>query len=243
MLPVVSVGGCMRWLLLFVSVTAWGIPIDLTYTVIGTGGFSQPITPISNQPFWWTDSTGGISGETLGPFGYNPAPSFPLSTWTGSLLRSNPFSLTDDDTLSIDVLQFKQHDRQVYNVGFGLLLEDSQLRAILFNRRSDGGRQVGDAVSPPGYLFPSPTPGVEMTLTAAGDPLHFGNMPVTLGGITYGPVGAPEYYCGSNAVPNNFCSTEIKSSYRPGLGIYELLFGQFTIVPTYPPSGMAVKSV
>jgi hypothetical protein len=239
----------MKPLLLGIAL-AWAASADIaSYTVSGHGDFSPPLSPLSDSPFWWIDNTGGISGSAFGAYGYNPAAAFAPNQWSGSTLLSSPFTLNNGDALNVTATLFEQNAGEVYSMGFALLLKGPVLQAILFNLRPDGAMKLSDLAAPPSYYFAPPSPGVTTTVTDAGDPLHHGNMPVTLGGNKYGPWPAFDPpHCGAFGYAGGGCSHQVSASYTPGAGTYELLFGDFSLPygGVFAPTGataLAVNSV
>jgi hypothetical protein len=209
--------------------------------VSGNGGLSGPLAPLSSQPFWWIDTT-GTANPGLPSYGFNPlvpeAEGLILdpSQWTGSTLLSNAFNLNAGDTLSVTSEVFTnastRGDLAIFDeIGFAILLQNSNVvSANLFETRSDGAQFITDFHSrTPGTSLAPPSPGVTQTFVT-GD---FITPSVTLGGITYGPP--------SNIADCLFnCSTQVTSSFTPGAGTYQLLFG--AIMPTSDVSPVETTS-
>jgi len=213
-----------------------------SYTVMGTGGESTTIPEFSNGSFWWADYTGGVAGSpTLGSFGFNPVPGLPsyLDNSTGSLLLSNSFTLNDGDELSVDISVFSANADKGH-VGFALLLENSTLLAILANIRADGETTPIDAPHPPSWDFAAPSAGVAVTSQTYG----VAEMPdFALGGAQYGSMSGPGS-CGGGSLPG--CMTNVSSTYAPGAGTYQLLFGVYSFsgfTDSTRPTALAVQSV
>jgi hypothetical protein len=126
------------------------------------------------------------------------------------------------------------------HVGFALLLENSTLLAILANVRADGETTPVDAPHPASWDFAPPSTGVVTTSQTYG----VGDMPdFTLGGARYGEMSGIGS-CGGGSLPG--CMTTVTSTYAPGDGTYQLLFGVYSwsgyTVPTRP-TAISVHSV
>ncbi len=212
-----------------------------SFTVSGTGGASAPVSGLSDQPFMWADYTGGVSGaSTLAAYGFNPTPGFPslLDASVGSFLLSSTFDMNDGDVLTVDMSIFTANaDKDHF--GFALLIEDSTLRAVLANIRADGETTPIDMPHPEDWNFVPPSPGVATSVQTLG----IGEMPVfTLGGAEYGTRNDPSY-CGGGSLPG--CQTNVNSSFAPGAGTYQLLFGVLSWgggTDATKPTGIAVSA-
>lgn len=236
----------MRYLVLtfaFALSGAFADSLNLTYSVSGSGGISAPQAPLGSNSFTWIDNTGGVSGSLFGQDGFNPLTAYVPTDWVGSTLLSNPFSLGGQDTLSVTATMFSQQwfSAGLGNLdtnGFALLLEGSTVKAILFDSRPDGGHDMLNIAGPPGYSFQLPTSNVAYDLNhKVGDPLHYDSVDVTLGGTNYYPLIPPPLnqlstYCGYGPPQSDggeVCSSITTSSFTPGAGTYQLLFGMFSL--------------
>jgi hypothetical protein len=216
----------------------------IAYGISGRGGVSGPQAGVSDRQFAWIDSTGNVPGTTVAGTRFYPLPDLPFlfapEVARGSLLKSSSFTIQDGDVLSLTMGLVTGDDPRLFaafDVGFALLLESGTVRAVLANLRPNGRDSVGDQVpAPPSRLVPV-TPGVEMTSTTGGA------LPLTLGGTTYGQASAFGDCFGA-------CNTFLTSTFTPGAGTYQLLFGIFTLTndPAPPgdpgrPSALMVTSV
>jgi hypothetical protein len=96
--------------------------------------------------------------------------------------------------------------------------------AVLGAVRPDGENVFGsDLPHPPGLDLPLPTPDVSYTYSTTG-PVEF-----TLGGNPYGQPLPP--FGGMN-ICSYRCVTDVASTYAPGAGTYQLLFGATAIGDT-----------
>ncbi len=198
----------------------------LTFGVTGTGAFSQPVSGFSDSPFWWIDTTGGISGDPVNQFGFDlfvgPGVTGIPSQVSGSYLMSSAFTLADGETLSVAMTLLSAVSENFFGLGFGLLLEDSTVQAVLANSRPDGIRHFGDLPHPPEVDFTPPGPGV--TYTAHSKAI---SSPFTLGSIEYGQQFLPDGTVMVGSCHFRICETDIVSSVTPGAGTYQLLFGSY----------------
>ena len=221
------------WLRLVCSLLVLSLP-TFADTVTGTGGSSAAVPGFSGSSFEWIDDTGGVNASTLSSvFGYNVFDSGTGQPGTGSLLLSNTFTVNGSSTIDVDFSIFTaENPGSSFNeLGFAALLQNGQLVAILGASRPDGINHIGDFGDVPSLTFQGPSSGVTSTLTG-------GTLPVmTLGSQQYGTVvnGAS---CASN------CLTNINSTYTPGAGTYQILYGSFVFDGPNPnAAGLAVQSV
>ena len=192
----------------------------MTFSVSGTGAVASGIPAISNSPFWWIDSTGGVSGAAVDPFGFDVFQGAGVngipSGVTGSLLTSSLFSLSDGETLNVALTLLTPFSDNWGGLGFAVLLEDSTVKAILANSRPDGIGHFGDLAHPKDVDFNQPGPDVGFKAKSGAIDSNF-----QLGGFQYGPSGL------IGSCQFNVCETNIFASIAPGAGNYQLLFGTF----------------
>jgi hypothetical protein len=211
-------------LALGLSNLAFGAP--LTFSVTGTGSFSQPVSGLTDSPFWWIDTTGGVSGAPVNQCGFDifvgPGVTGISPFMTGSFLTSTPFTLVDGETLTVAMTLLSLFPENFDALGFGLLLENSTVQAVLANSRPDGITHFGDLPHPQEVDFTPPGPGV----TYSGQSKSISS-PFTLGAFEYGqqflPDGTPSVF----SCHSHICETDIVSSVTPGAGTYQLLFGSY----------------
>jgi len=215
--------------------------LSLTYTVMGSGGQSQPIAGFSDSSFWWVDSTGTTPGSVLTGYGFDPVPPGPGQSpffinqyASGSLLLSSSFTLTGTETLAVDFSSLWKNNQPWYEAEFALLLQNSHVVAVLADVRPDGINHTGDFGSMPGTAYATPSPGVTTSTTRANTTV------VTLGGISYGQNSNQLGECVANG---GACMTLIASSITPGAGDYQLLFGAFNLGSPSGPSALALNLV
>jgi hypothetical protein len=224
----------MKYLALLLILTA---PV-FADTVIGTGGVSPAVTGFSSTAFEWVDNTGGVNASVLSSvYGYNVFATGG-ATGAGSLLLSNPFTVNGTSTLDVNISLFTAENvgSSFNELGFVVLLQNSQMVAILAASRPDGINHDGDFGDMPGTTYLGPSAGVTTTLNT-----HFNlsDLPViTLGSQQYGTL-VDGSSCGDN------CLTDINSMYTPGAGTYQLLYGSFYMGtgPNPNAAAVAVKSV
>src|SRR6266850_3835657 len=91
--PLGVVMNSLRSLIMVVLLGTPGVSwaLDLSYTVAGFGGVSQPVAGFSTAPFPWIDWTGNVPGSEFTSYGFNPVlpasgSTFNPSLGTGSLL-------------------------------------------------------------------------------------------------------------------------------------------------------------
>jgi hypothetical protein len=201
------------------------MPVDLGYTVTGRGGTA----------FWWLDNAGGTPWSAMANYNFNLFPGAQGSNWdqvaTGSFLLSTPFSLLPGQKLTVVASILTAHSMPYEDVGFALLLQGSQVKAVLFALRPDGWNNRGDYGPIPGTVFAPPSAGVTVNKVVGGP------VKVVLGGVEYGQVNDPGDCSGK-------CCTEVTTSYIPGGGTYNLLFGMFNLeghVNSARPAALIVK--
>lgn len=207
----------------------------ITYSVTGNGG-SAFVSQFGDSPVLWMDSAGGTSGGALSAFGFNPVVSETGgSVWGvdygsgGSYALSSEFTMNAGEILNVDFSVFTRHASPWQDLGFALLLENSQVVAVLGNVRPDGVLHYGGLGSRPGTRFASSSSGVSLSMTRTG----VGNF--ELGGVQYGAVNDTGDCFGN-------CRTNVSSSYMPGAGTYQLLFGAYGSADDGKPTAVAVTS-
>lgn len=224
-------------LCLTVSVLVVSIPA-FADTVMGNGGTSPAVPGFSDSSFKWIDNTGGVSTSALSSiFSYDVFQSGGDNTGTGSLLLSNPFTVGAGTTLNVSFSIFTAENigSSFNELGFAVLLENSQLVAILAASRPDGINHIGDFGNFPSVTFQGPSAGVTTTSTTHANGSDLPAM--TLGSQTYGTLEDASH-CFSN------CLTDINSSYTLGAGTFQILYGNFVYFGGNPnASGLAVKPV
>ena len=207
----------------------------ITYSVTGTGG-SAFVSQLSDSPVLWMDSAGGTAGGALSAFGFNPVVAEAGgSVWGvdygsgGSYALSSQFTMNAGEILNVDFSVFTRHASPWQDIGFALLLEDSAVVAVLGNVRPDGVLHYGGLGSRPGTRLATASSGVSlsMTRTAIGS--------FELGGVQYGTVSDTGDCFGN-------CRTNISSSYTPGAGTYQLMFGAYGSAENGKPTAVAVTS-
>jgi hypothetical protein len=207
----------------------------ITYSVTGTGG-SAFVPQLGDSPILWVDSTGGASGAALAAVGFNPVIADPGgAVWGvdygrgGSYALSSEFTMNAGEALNVDFSVFTRHASPWEDMGFALLLEDSAVVAVLGNVRPDAVLHYGSLGARPGSRFTSLSAGVStsMTQTAVGN--------FELGSVQYGVVQDTGDCSGR-------CRTDVSSSYVPGAGTYQLLFGAYGSADNGKPMAIAVTS-
>jgi hypothetical protein len=205
----------------------------MSFSVMGTGGSSPALPPVSDSPFSWIDSSGGLTGAAVAPFGFDlfqgPGINGIPDGVTGSLLTSSAFTLGDGETLNVALTLLSTVSMNFDALGFAVLLEDSTVKAILANSRPDGIGHFGDLAHPKEVDFNGPGPDVAFKATPGTI-----NSTFQLGSRTYGQSGII-FSCQSIV-----CETSILSSITPGAGTYQLLFGTYSFGST---SALAVTDV
>jgi len=222
---------------LMLSLLVLSIP-TFADTVSGTGGTSPAVSGFSGSSFEWIDNTGGVDASTLSSlFGYNVFQSGPGEPGSGSLLLSNPFTVGATSTLNVSFSIFTAENigSSFNELGFAVLLQNSQLVAILGASRPDGINHIGDFGDFPTVTFQAPSGGVT---TTSHTHLNGSDLPVmTLGSQQYGTL-----VDASNCFLN--CLTDVTSSYTPGAGTYQILYGSFVYDgANHNAAGLAVKAV
>jgi hypothetical protein len=153
---------------------------------------------------------------------------------------STSFSLVEGESINVNMELFTNLPPSLGGntslstaYGFALLLKNSVMMANLYTIRPNGLDYTYDEFGrQPSTTFAAPSPGVTVA-TSKGGPVD-----VTLGGFYYGPHTPP-----TPADCLQSCSTEITSSYTPGAGTYELLFGTFGPTSSTYRESLAVQSV
>jgi len=216
--------------------------LSLSYTVSGTGGVSQPVSGFSNTSFWWADTSGGVSGSVLTALGFDLVPPGPGGTpyyfnsgSTGSLLFSSVLTMSGE-SLTVDFAGMTVAGLPPLNqADFALLVQNSQVVAILADVAPNGVNHIYDFGPMPGTLYPNPSPGV--TTTASSTPL---STDIPLGDTDYGNSSSSGGYC---KVGIQNCMIQVSSTYTPAPGQYQLVFGAYDLVGNNLPSAVAVESV
>jgi len=185
------------------------MPVNLGYSLTGRGG----------DAFWWLDNSAGTPWSAL------PAHNFDLfpgatddwrSQTSGSFLLSTSFALTAAQVLTVTARMVVAHAQPFNDVGFGLLLHGSTIKAVLFAARPDAVNHRGDLGGIPGTVFAAKSAGVAGTTTPG--PL----VKMMLGGVEYGLAVDPGDCTGN-------CSCDVAITHTPGAGSYQLLFGMFQV--------------
>ena len=181
--------------------------LDLGFTIQGRGG----------QALYWVDNTGQTPSSALSNYNFVLLPNAQddwQSATSGSLLLSAKFTVASTQKLTVVARLITAHARPYNDVGFALLLKNSQVHKVLFALRPDGANRRGDIGPNDINRFAAPSPGVTETHALKG----VAN--VTLDGITYGPPAGPD---------DGNCSTEVTAECIPGAGNYQVLFGMFVV--------------
>jgi hypothetical protein len=208
-------------------------PLSLNYTVFGTGGTSAPVAGVSAEKFWWIDTTGTAPPSTVESYGFRPFEAFAEVAYPGggSLLVSSAFTLTAAETLVIDYRMLSGNTPDLYNfydgtapVGFALLLKSGVSTAVLANLTAEGENYFNNVprpdISPSASTFTPTSAGVSSTMTIGS------GLDVTLDGIRYANPAHVAGPCG--------CYMDVTSTYTPGAGTYQILFGVNPFYNTYP---------
>lgn len=185
--------------------------LELDYTVQGRGGLVS-LSP-GSKPVWWADTTNWLPWANLDTFGFTLFPNaqsdWPSATY-GSILLSMPFKVNRSQGLNVKARVISTESLPWYNVGFALLLMNSQVAEILFAFRSDGIGHRDDFGPIAQISYATPSSGVIATPTKETP------SPTTLGGVTYGqPIG----------ISPGGTFTAVSASCAPAGGEYRLLFG------------------
>lgn len=219
----------LRSLLIVTCLTcpALASALDLTYSVQGFGGTSQPQGPFTDS-FPWIDWTGGVPGSELTSYGFNPVlpgtdvqyhPDFA----GGSLLLSSPFMVDGASTLTVTtalLTSFSPYEPT--DVGFTLLVREGANPTVLSNLRQNGDTtfftyfQGGET---PWNVFTPSSDGVTTTYTTDGPTALTG---MVLGDREYGRI-LRTGDCSAD------CLTTVTSTVTPGAGTYQLLFGVYDL--------------
>lgn len=197
---------------------------ELGYTIEGRGGLA----------LFWLDDSGNIPWSALDSYNFALLPGG--NNWApatyGSFQLSTPFAVAAGQQLTVMATLMTAHSDPWFDVGFALLVQGTQVQAILFANRPDAVAYIGDLGPNPGTILAAPSAGVTVTANKTG-PAN-----VQLGGITYGP---PQ-----NAGDGNV-STSVTAVCSPPAGQYQLLFGMFSVTngPANPakPAAMMVQFV
>jgi hypothetical protein len=150
----------------------------------------------------------------------------------GSLLLSSPFDLDADATLAVSFKLLKKlfsysNSDLTAPLGFALLLQVALPRIVLANVTAENRTYFNNS----GFLTTVPasetpfvpsSPGVTTTTTSGS------GLDVTLNGAHYGSVPNVAGLCG--------CFLDVVSSYNPGAGTYQLLFGVYDFSSGGTPS-------
>jgi hypothetical protein len=254
----------MRARLLLICILTLGVSglaqaDPIVYNVNGSGGLSQPVPGYSNSSFAWIDDTGNIAGSALSAYGFDTNPfvaqessffsnvsSGVLSTvfadtlvpyGVGSLLSSGPISLNAGDTLNVNFSVLTTTQFVLGSVGFAVLLKDGTIDAVLAAVDARGGSTFESLTHPVSANFPVSAPEVNAVLDTSRPPVE-----MTLGTTDYNGSKTNIFQC-DPALRN--CETDVLTSYVPGAGTYQLLFGVFQVGldDSRGPSALAVTSV
>jgi hypothetical protein len=127
----------------------------LNYELKGSGG----------PQAWFVDKFGDTPWAEIEKFGFkllpgNPNPNDLLSAFKGSFLLSEPFHISDGESIAVSatvaIAGFK--DNNYWDVGFGLLLQGGTVKDVLFALRPDGISQITDDEGPVGvFQLAAPT--------------------------------------------------------------------------------------
>ncbi len=225
-------------LVLATASVAVGDSID-GFTVIGNGGLSSAVAGVSSNSFWWagTGASTEVNGSILrsydfdplsGSFrGVTPPPFAENGLYSGSLLLSNSFTVNGSQAISLTYGALSGAPFAFGNFAFALLLNDSQVAAVLGVVSPMNLHSTSDEPFL-GTIFTSPSPGVQLNVDFQTQAYPAG---FQLGSSSYGCFG-------DSAGP---CQSEFTSTYTPGAGTYQLLFGDFGNANA--PTAVAVKSV
>jgi hypothetical protein len=155
----------------------------------------------------------------------------------GSLLSSAPISLNAGDTISVNFSVLATTDFVLGSVGFAMLLKDGAIDAVLAAVDARGGSTFESLTHPVSDNFPVSGSGVSAALDASHAPVDF-------------TLGTTEYNAPKTSIPQcdpglRRCQTDVVTSYTPGAGTYQLLFGMFQmgLDDGRGPSALAVRSV
>jgi len=201
--------------------------VHLTYYLSGTGG-----------SLLWLDTTGGIPWANVAA-ATSDWKLLPNSTgnWqslaTGSFLTTAAFHLLANQTLTVNAAIFTGHNQPFNDVGFGLLLHGSTVKAVLFARSPDNNTLWGDMGPIPENTYAPAGPGVTLNpAPRAGD-----RVDIRLGTVEYGLAEDASACLGQ-------CSSHLTATCTPGAGSYSLLFGMFGLPPVssqLKPAAMIVS--
>jgi hypothetical protein len=217
---------------------------SLTYTMTGDCGVSVPVNGVSANSFTWAlsnTSAATVAGSTLDGFGFDPLSGVfngttpePYSSngrFSGSLLLSNAFTVNGSQNVTVQFADIAAMGFDWGNFDFAVLLQNSQVAAVmaLVSQMSPAGTEDQNYL---GTKFEPLTTGAQMAITMSeGYPQDF-----ELGSTVF---GGPD---GNRNCDNNPCLDQITSTYAPGAGTYQLLFGSFTNGNNFPDA-IAVESV
>jgi hypothetical protein len=214
---------------------------------MGTGGLSAPQSDVSNSKFWWVDSSGTVPASAVTATGFEPFPAFERVVdelgvgGGGSLLMSSSFTLGANEALNVNFdLLTRQPAWTAIGDGvsapqaFALLLRDGQVSAVLVNIDAEGhlnfGSYLSDPPTSPYYItgsdrqFTPATPGVTTTLTPRGVNYLFQGQYTTTPDVDV-TLGDTHYWHNPQQTFNCGCSLDVASTFTPGSGTYQLLFG------------------
>jgi hypothetical protein len=215
---------------------------------MGTGGLSAPQADVSNSKFWWVDSSGTVPASAVTATGFEPFPAFERvvdvlgAGGGGSLLLSSSFTLGTNEALNVNFDLLTHQPAWLAAPGgggnspqaFALLLQDGQVSAVLANVDAEGNFGFAsfgtDPPTSPYYIpasdrpFTPATPGVTTTLTAYGLNYNYYGQSTRLPDVDV-TLGDTHYWHDPHLTFNCGCSLDVASTFTPGSGTYQLLFG------------------
>ena len=201
--------------------------VHLTYSLSGAGG-----------SLLWLDTTGGIAWASVAA-ATNNWKLLPNSTgnWqtlaSGSFLTTAAFHLHATQQLTVNAAIFTGHNQPFNDVGFGLLMSGTTVKAVLFARRPDNNTLWGDLGPIPENTYAPTDPSVTLNpAPRAGD-----RVDIRIGSTEYGLNEDASGCIGQ-------CSSHVTATCTPGAGSYSLLFGMFGLPPVssqIKPAAMIVQ--